>query len=250
MLLVYSALAAAASAIGFSDASGVEIQVPSHRRPLFDGKVYGRALALDATGHFRPALELYLQAQGQEPENARRATFHAKLNDDILKFETAGRSLTPNDELSLAINYANKFSALKRETGRRNRRLFERAEHYLRRSMIAMPTEVNPVVCLAGLYAENDDPNRARRTFAMLSGRVIPPLDRYNVACYYYSLGEIDRALATLRTFFGDLVPKLRSFYQAWILGSDDFFSLHDDPRLLSIFVNPSGPSRIFRRRP
>jgi tetratricopeptide (TPR) repeat protein len=230
-------------------ATNVEIRVPAERRSPFTGPVYERALKLDVAGNVGAALELYVLAALQEPENAARAEYHIKLSRAILKLEFVGRPLTPDDDLSLGVQYANKFSALKRETGRRIKRVYDRAEAALKRAMSAMPAEANPVLCLAGLYAENDDLERARKTFALVRGRPLSPNDRYNLACYHYSAGEITLALDTLRALFREIGPKDRRHYSDWILKSDDFHTLHDDDRLLAIINAPEAHDRTPLKR-
>lgn len=220
-------------------ANNVEIRVPAHRRSPFTGPAYDRALALDVAGDLSAALESYSLAALQEPENTARAEYHMTLSRSILRLEFLGRPLTPDDDLSLGVHYANKFTALKRETGRRIRRIYDRAELALKRASTAMPTEANPILCLAGLYAENDDLESARKTFALVRGRPLSPNDRYNLACYHHSVGDTLLALDTLRQLFRDIGAKDRRHYVDWILKSDDFYTLHDDARLLSILSLP-----------
>ncbi|MBI3071012.1 MAG: hypothetical protein HYY84_02690 [Deltaproteobacteria bacterium] len=230
-------------------ATNVEIRVPAHRRSPFSGAVYERAVKLDVAGDVSGALEIYGLAALQEPRNAARAEYHITLSRAIIKLEFLGRPLTPDDDLSLGVQYANKFTALKRETGRRIRRIYDRAEAALKRAMSAMPGEANPVLCLAGLYAENDDLEQARKTFALVRGRPLTPTDRYNLACYHFSAGEIPLALDTLRQLFREIDVKNRRHYVDWILKSDDFYTLHDDERLLTI-LSAADPQQLQRKRP
>lgn len=120
---------------------------------------------------------------------------------------------------------ANKLTALRRETGVVARQAFRIAERAFREAERLLPGRADPVICLAGLYADAGEPGKARATIARIQGRPLTAGERYNLACYHHSMGEYDKALAELRVVIND-------HYRRWILVSDDFWRLRGDPRL------------------
>jgi tetratricopeptide (TPR) repeat protein len=208
-------------------ASALEGRVPKGRVPLgAPSQLYQKAVALDLAGRYEAALDFY-EDVARRPGPARaRAQYHRDLTRGLLKhlehvrrFPQDGRS-----HFSIGVDAGNKLAALLRETGVVARALFSISERALRKAMRLLPGHADPIVCLAGLYADAGERGKARATIALIRGRTLNVSESYNLACYYHSMGEYDRALEELAKVMND-------YYRKWIARSDDFYRLRGDPR-------------------
>jgi tetratricopeptide (TPR) repeat protein len=214
---------------------GLERQPPAARSPFVASTGYQRAIALDLAGRWREALALYEEA-GRDPR-ATRARYHAELSrgmlerlEEVRRFPQNGRS-----HFGLGVDAANKLTALRRETGVVARSVYAISERAFRAAERLLPGESDPTICLAGMYAEAGERARARATIATIRGRSLRGHEVYNLACYYHSMGEHERALRELGKVIND-------HYRQWIRVSDDFWRLRGDPRLIRL-LRDAGPA-------
>lgn len=230
-------LVATMAAIAVIATTRPEIDVP--RRSTFgdDEPHYLRGLELDRRGEHGSAAAEYLIAAKRTPSLARRAAYQASLSHDIAEFEEKLRT----DQSSVAhfqtaVQYQNKYWAFFIERNERVPRLFARAASLFQKALALAPTSANPVVCLAALYLQAGDTARSERTIGLLAHRPIQPADEYNYSFYMVMKGELGRAFALLEKTLTRQPFQARSQIE-WIIESDDFHGLLDDPRLLKLIA-------------
>lgn len=214
-------------------AAALEGRIPRGRTSLGVSPAYQRAIALDLAGRYREALVYYEEA-ARAPAGG-RARYHRKLTQGMLthlqhvgRFPQDGRA-----NFSLGVDAANKVTALVRETGVVVSAFYAIAEEALRKATTLLPGANDPVICLAGLYADAREQGRAREALSRVHGRALNAGEVYNLACYYHSMGRYDEAL-------GELSKVMNPHYRGWILESDDFYRLRGDPRLEALLVGPT----------
>jgi tetratricopeptide (TPR) repeat protein len=198
---------------------------PVARVPLGGTPGYRRAITLDLAGRYAEALALY-EAEARGPRGA-RSRYHAELSRGILERLDQVRRF-PQDgpaHFSLGVDAANKVTALLRETGRVAPSLFSLAERALHEAERLLPKSADPIICLAGLYADVGRRQAARAAIARIEGKVLQPGELYNLACYHHFMGENEKAMTILERVMND-------YYREWILRSDDFWRMRGDPRL------------------
>ena len=215
-------------------AAALEGRVPMGRLPLGASNAYARAIALDLKGRHDAALAAYLEAVRAGGADVERARYHATLAEGMRKNLTAlrGAAFDGRAHFSLGVEAANKLTALVRETGVVVRSLYALAERSLSEAVRLLPGIHDPAICLAGLYADAGELGRARSTIQLVRGQRLRPSEVYNLACYYHSIGDYDRALA-------DLTKVITPYYRKWIQQSDDFHKLRGDPRLEALLRGP-----------
>jgi tetratricopeptide (TPR) repeat protein len=216
---------ALASLLAPAAALALELGPPAGRAPLGASDAYRRAVALDLAGRIRDALALY-EVAGRDPEG-RRALYHQELSRGVLTRLERLR-LSPNDGralMSLGVDAANKMSALRRDTGIVARTFYDLSVWAFRSAERFFPAMPDPIICLAGIYAEAGQRARARETLLRIRGQALAPEAVYNLAFYHYAMGEYDQALVYLGRVMNE-------HYRKWILSSDDFWKLRGDPRL------------------
>jgi tetratricopeptide (TPR) repeat protein len=217
----------------------LEGRSPAARAPFVSSVEYRRAVALDLAGRYREALAHY-EAAGREPRAA-RARYHVELSrgvleslDHLRRFPQDGRV-----HFRLGVDAANKLTALVRETGVMPAAFHHLAELAFRKAERLLPALADPTICLAGLYADAGEHGKARAAIARISGRVLAPGERYNLACYYHSMGQYDEALR-------ELGKVMNAYYRKWIASSDDFWRLRGDPRFERL-MRPGANEEIIR---
>lgn len=221
-------------------ALALEGRVPMGRLPMGASTAYARAIALDLKGRHDAALAAYLEVVRAGGPDGERARYHASLTEGMRKNLTALRKapLDGRAHFSLGVEAANKLTALVRETGVVVRPLYAVAERALSEAVRLLPGVHDPAICLAGLYADAGELGRAKTTIAWVKGKPLRPSEVYNLACYYHSVGDYDRALE-------HLTRVINPYYRKWIRQSDDFHKLRGDPRLEALLRGPaSGPSK------
>lgn len=213
-------------------AHALEGRVPKARMPLGAPALYQRAIALDLAGRYGAALDLY-EALARESGSAQaRARYHRDLSRGLIKnlehvrrFPDDGRA-----HFSIGVDAGNKVAALLRDTGVVARVQYSIAERALKKAMRLLPGKADPIICLAGLYADAGERGLARALIAPLRGRTLNLSETYNLACYYHSMGDNEAALRSLSRVMND-------YYRAWILRSDDFYRLRGDPRFEALLL-------------
>ena len=226
-------------------AADVSVRAPALRLPLGDTADYHRGLQLDVRGEHAAAVQAYRAAFSAPGRTGSRARFQAKLSDGIVKLrESVARSPDSYDEqFNIGVNIQNKYYALFLDTGLRNHRLFALAEHHFQRAMRLHPTAANPLLCLAGLYAQAGDRGRAMEVFAQMGPRIIGASDHYNLAFFRKVTGEVDAAFQMLR-----VAVQYDNRHRAWILESDDFMEYLEDPRMQAILATSAPHGGVLGR--
>lgn len=227
-----AAVAALALLIASPVAVGAEISLraPGLRLPLVDEPSYQRGLRLDLRGDHAAAAEAFRAANRRKP--VARALFHFKLSDSLARMrEALVRTPDSYDEhFNYAVNVQNKYWALYLDLGVKDHRLYALAEHHFQRSIRLMPLAANPVLCLASLYGQAGDRSRAQATFQALGARPLRSTDYYNLAFYHKVMGDLEEAYRILRQ-----AVSFDARHREWLLESDDFAELREDPRLKAI---------------
>lgn len=198
-------------------------------------------LRADLDGRWEDARAAYGRARrmGRCPDGSRCA-WHDRLDRDLVG-ERAGLALAPGEfgaHANYAITCANKLIALRLDTGLDPEQLFATAEKHYHLALDLAPVSARSEVLLglAALHGEAGEEDRARALFSEVRPEEFESATAFgNLAYFLTTIGELDQAFAALDRALS--LDDAGSRYRDWVVESDDFHRVRNDPRLEEILA-------------
>jgi len=209
----------------------IELELPeAYKDPAFRA-----ALQADAAGEHRQGMTHYARAQRRGQCNpGSRCAWHWRLSREILG-QTQEVVAAPQRALhrnNLAISYANKLMALRRDLGKLSSVVSKKALRAYRMARdMAEPNQRSDILLgLASLHAELGEQGIARYLFAEIQLKGLQSSTELgNLAYFYTTVGELDLAFEALEKALAK--DDKKGSYRTWALHSDDYHRVRHDPR-------------------
>lgn len=169
-----------------------------------------------------------------------RCSWHDRLDAELLRERECFFIYTGYNDFytAYAITCANKLISLRLDTGLAPSTLFRTAEkHYLLALDLAPPSARSHVLLgFAALYGEAGQEDRARRLFREVRLEESESATSFgNLAYFLTTVGDNERAFAMLERALSLDDPDRR--YRTWVLESDDYHRVRNDPRFEEILA-------------
>lgn len=209
----------------------IELELPQ----TYKDEAFRAALQADAAGQHQQGLTHYARAQRRGQCNTgSRCAWHWRLSREILS-QTQNVVAAPQRALhrnNLAISYANKLMALRRDLGKLSGSVSKNALRAYRMARdMAEPDQRNDILLgLASLHAELGERGIARHLFAEIQLESFESSTEFgNLAYFYTTVGELDLAFDALEKALAK--DDKQGTYRNWALHSDDYHRVHNHPR-------------------